>query len=60
MGWRRDWHEKHKGMKLAPATRKTVEYILDKIKMELDKEKEVVYKQRTSQERNGVAILLTI
>lgn len=33
-----DWYEKHKGMKLAPKTRKTVEDILDKIKTELDKE----------------------
>lgn len=35
-----DWYEKHKDMKLAPKTRKMVEDILDKIKMELDKEKE--------------------
>jgi hypothetical protein len=35
-----DWYEKHKDMKLAPKTRKTVEDILDKIKMELDKEKD--------------------
>ena len=36
-----DWYEKHKDMKLADATRKQVESILEKIKMELDKEKEV-------------------
>ena len=35
-----DWYEKHKNMKLHDKTRKTVEDILDKIKMELDKEKE--------------------
>lgn len=35
-----DWYEKHKGMKLHSKTRKLVEDILGKIKVELDKEKE--------------------
>ena len=34
-----DWYEKHKNMKLHEKTRKRVEEILEKIKMELDKEK---------------------
>lgn len=34
-----DWYEKHNGMKLHEKTRKVVEDILGKIKIELDKEK---------------------
>lgn len=33
-----DWYEKHKGMKLSDNTRKTVENILGRIKVELEKE----------------------
>ena len=35
-----DWYEKHKDMKLHQNTRKLVEDILEKVKAELDKEKE--------------------
>lgn len=35
-----DWYEKHKDMKLHENTRKLVEEILDRIKKELEKEKE--------------------
>ena len=42
-----DWYEKHKDMKLHKKTRKLVEEILEKIKMELDKEKEDSHSEHT-------------